>query len=122
MANHIKVAMVNAITTLKKLGWPKRRIARELQSRIQARRKEMDLEVVDRITVVVSSDSDEIGQVLTEFGTALAEEVQANSLTFAKNASVSASWSIAPCVTVSGIWSVRVTVIVAPLCTTVIAD
>ncbi|MEK7391134.1 MAG: isoleucine--tRNA ligase [Fibrobacterota bacterium] len=62
-------------------------IARELQSRIQARRKEMDLEVVDRITVVVSSDSDEIGQVLTEFGTALAEEVQANSLTFAKNAS-----------------------------------
>jgi len=62
-------------------------IARELQSRIQARRKEMDLEVVDRITVVVSSDSDEIGQVLTEFGTALAEEVQANALTFAKNAS-----------------------------------
>ena len=30
MANHVKVAMVNAITTLKKLGWPKRRIAREL--------------------------------------------------------------------------------------------
>ena len=30
MANHVKVAMVNAIKTLKKLGWPKRRIAREL--------------------------------------------------------------------------------------------
>src|SRR4030067_2472234 len=30
MANHIKVAMVNGITTLKKLGWPKRRIAREV--------------------------------------------------------------------------------------------
>jgi transposase len=30
MANHVKAAMVNAITALKKLGWPKRRIAREL--------------------------------------------------------------------------------------------
>jgi transposase len=30
MANHVAVAMVNSITTLKKLGWSKRRIAREL--------------------------------------------------------------------------------------------
>jgi transposase len=30
MANHVTVAMVNSITTLKKLGWSKRRIAREL--------------------------------------------------------------------------------------------
>lgn len=62
-------------------------IARELQSRIQARRKEMDLEVTDRITVVVNSDSDEIAQVVTDYGNALAEEVQANALTFSKNAS-----------------------------------
>ena len=30
MANHVTVAMVNSITTLKQLGWSKRRIAREL--------------------------------------------------------------------------------------------
>jgi isoleucyl-tRNA synthetase len=62
-------------------------IARELQSRIQARRKEMDLDVTDRITVVVSSESDEIQQVVTEFGKTLADEVQADALAFAKGAS-----------------------------------
>lgn len=62
-------------------------IARELQSRIQARRKEMDLDVTDRITVVVNSDSDELAQVVTEFGKTLADEVQANALTFAKGPS-----------------------------------
>ncbi|MBK8801586.1 MAG: class I tRNA ligase family protein [Fibrobacteres bacterium] len=54
-------------------------MARELQARIQARRKEMDLAVADRIRVVVKSASDEIVQVIAEFGALLAEEVQADS-------------------------------------------
>ncbi len=65
-------------------------IARELQSRIQARRKELDLDVTDRIRVIVQSDSDEIAQVVTEFGANLADEVQANALRFAKTASTEA--------------------------------
>ncbi|MBK8802810.1 MAG: hypothetical protein IPN71_12295 [Fibrobacteres bacterium] len=52
--------------------------------RIQARRKEMDLAVADRIRVVVKSASDEIVQVIAEFGALLAEEVQADSLSHAK--------------------------------------
>jgi len=33
---------------------------RELQARIQARRKELDLSVADRVRVVVNSESEEI--------------------------------------------------------------
>lgn len=61
-------------------------MARELQARIQARRKDMDLSVTDRVNVVVVSESDEVAQVLAEFGAVLAEEVQADSLTFRKAA------------------------------------
>ncbi len=59
-------------------------MARELQARIQARRKDMDLSVTDRVAVVVKADSDEVAQVVAEFGAALSEEVQADSLRFEK--------------------------------------
>ena len=59
-------------------------MARELQARIQARRKDMDLSVSDRVAVVVKADSDEVAQVVDEFGAALSEEVQADSLRFEK--------------------------------------
>jgi isoleucyl-tRNA synthetase len=55
-------------------------MARELQARIQARRKELDLAVTDRVRVVVRSESDEIAQVLAEHGATLADEVQADAL------------------------------------------
>ena len=55
-------------------------MARELQARIQARRKELDLAVTDRVVVVVRSESDEIAQVLAEHGATLADEVQADAL------------------------------------------
>jgi len=61
-------------------------MARELQARIQARRKELDLSVADRVRVVVSSESEEIGQVLSEHGASLAEEVQADAVEFSRSA------------------------------------
>jgi isoleucyl-tRNA synthetase len=61
-------------------------MARELQTRIQARRKDMDLSVTDRVTVVVVSESDEIAQVVSEFGATLSEEVQADALSYRKAA------------------------------------
>ena len=47
MANHVKAAMVNAITTLKKLGWPKRRIARELGIDRETVTRYVELEQLD---------------------------------------------------------------------------
>jgi hypothetical protein len=57
-------------------------LSRELQSRIQARRKELELSVTDRVTVTVRSRSAQFGEVVKAHGDYLKDEVQADALTF----------------------------------------
>ncbi len=62
-------------------------LSRELQSRIQARRKELGLEVTDRVAVTVRSQSQDIAQVIEVHGAYLREEVQADALVFEPSSS-----------------------------------
>ena len=59
-------------------------LARELQSKLQAHRKELDLAVADRIQVRILSESAELEQVVAVHGASIASEVQADSLEFSR--------------------------------------
>ncbi|HXP89850.1 MAG TPA: isoleucine--tRNA ligase [Fibrobacteria bacterium] len=61
-------------------------LARELQSRLQAHRKDLDLAVTDRILVKVLCASDDLAAVVEAHGPAIALEVQADSLEFVRTA------------------------------------
>jgi len=57
-------------------------LSRELQSRIQTRRKELGLAVTDRITVTVRSRTAAFGEVVKAHGDYLKDEVQADLLEY----------------------------------------
>ena len=57
-------------------------LSRELQSRIQARRKELGLAVTDRVTVSVRSRALEFQEVVKAHGETLKDEIQADALVF----------------------------------------
>lgn len=81
-ASDLTVALDPVLTPeLKREG-----LARELQSRLQAHRKELDLAVTDRVVVKVLCDSDELASVVEVHGPAIALEVQADRLEFVRTA------------------------------------
>ncbi len=72
----LTVALDITITDeLKKEG-----IARDFVNRIQNLRKEMGMEVLDKIQIEVQQDSDTVNSALTEFGTYIQTETQALTL------------------------------------------
>jgi isoleucyl-tRNA synthetase len=81
-AEELTVALDPALTPeLRREG-----LARELQSRLQAHRKDLDLAVTDRILVKVLCASDDLAAVVAAHGPAIALEVQADSLEFVRTA------------------------------------
>ncbi len=61
-------------------------LMRELLRRLQVQRKEIGLEIEDRINITVQSDSDTMQQIFTEYGDYLKEELLAVELTMGEAA------------------------------------